>query len=128
MTQPENPMPMRPYRLVFSVPDRDGNEVRLTEGQWEGHILDKRPVMEPYIEEIKAVIGDPQVIVADESGDEIHFWTLGVAPGRTHQYLKVIVAYSDEVTGRRIGSVRTAYFTGRRPKGRIIYERETSRG
>jgi hypothetical protein len=53
-------MPMRPYRLVFSTLDRDGNEVRLTETQWRGHILEKRPLMEPYLEKIKAVIEDPQ--------------------------------------------------------------------
>ena len=119
-------MPIRPYRLVFSTLDRDGNEVRLTESQWRGHIIEKRPIMEPYIEEIKAVIEDPQIIVADRSDDEAHFLTLGAVASRSHQYLKVVVAYSNEGTGRRIGSVMTAYFTGRRPKGGIINEREPS--
>ena len=123
MNQPENPLPMRPYRLLFSTLDRDGNEVRLTESQWRGHIIEKRPVMEPYLEEIKAVIEDPQIIVADRSDDEAHFLTLGAVGSRPHQYLKVVVSYSNESTGRRIGSVRTAYFTGRRPNGIIVYER-----
>ena len=124
MTQPENPMPMRPYRMVFSTLDKDGNEVRLTESQWRGHIIEKRPIMEPYLEEIKAVIEDPQIIAADRSDDEAHFLTLGAVASRSHQYFKVVVVYSNEGTGRRIGSVRTAYFTKRRPKRGIIYERE----
>ena len=117
-------MPMRPYRLVLSTLDRDGNEVRLTEGQWRGHIIEKRPIMEPYLEEIKAVVEDPQIIVEDRSDDEAHFLTLGVVASRPHQYLKVVVVYSNEGTGKRIGSVRTTFFTGRRPKEGIIYERE----
>jgi hypothetical protein len=32
----------------------------------------------------------------------------------------VVVAYSDELTGRRLGGVRTAFLTGRRPKGREV--------
>ena len=128
MAQRENPLPMRPYRLVFSVRDRDGNEVRLTESQWRGHIIEKRPIMEPYLEEIRAVIHDPQIIVADRSDDEVHFLTFGCVANRPHLYPKVVVAYSNEVTGRRIGSVRTAFFTGRHPKGGIIYEREPNRG
>ena len=84
MTQPENPMPMRPYRLVFSTPDRDGNEVRLTESQWRHHILLRHSEVEPYLEEIKAVIEDPQIIVADRSDDEAHFLTLGGVASRSH--------------------------------------------
>ena len=128
MTRPENPLPMRPYRLVFSVLDRDGNEVRLTEAQWRGHIIEKRPVMEPYLEEIRAAIENPQIIVADRGDDEAHFLTLGAVAARPHQYLKVVVVYSNEGTGKRIGSVRTAFFTGRHPKGGITYERQTNCG
>ena len=125
MTQPENPLPMHPYRLVFSTLDRDGNEVRLTESQWESHIAHEHPDVEPHLEEIRAVIEDPDIVAAVRS-DEIFLSTLGAVSRRSRQYLKVVVAYSNEVTGRRIGSVRTAFFTGRRPKGRILYERETS--
>ena len=39
-------MPMPPNRPVFSTLDRDGNEVRLTESQWLGHILFYHPDME----------------------------------------------------------------------------------
>ena len=115
-------MPMRPYRLVFSTLDRDGNEVRLTESQWRGHILSRHSEVEPYLEEIKTVIEDPQ-IVAEGKSDEVYFLTKGAIARWPQQYLKVVVAYSDEITGRRIGSVRTAFLTGRDPKG-VIYERE----
>ena len=121
-------MLMRPYRLVFSTLDNDGNEVRLTESQWRGHIIGKHPIMEPYLEEIMAVIHDPQIIVANRSDDEVHFWTLGAVANRPHLYLKVVVVYSNEVTGRRIGSVMTAFLTGRHPKGEVIYERRPNRG
>ena len=47
LTEPDNPLPMHPYRLVFAVRDRDGNEVRLTESQWHGHILPRHPDVEP---------------------------------------------------------------------------------
>ena len=122
MNQPENLLPMRPYRLVFSTLDRDGNVVRLTEAQWRGHILGRHSEMKPYLEEIKAVIEDPQIVAAGRS-DEVYFLTHGAIDRWPQQYLRVVVAYSDEVTGRRIGSVRTAFLTGRRPIG-VIYERE----
>ena len=109
---------MHPYHLVFSTLDREGNEVRLTESQWYGHILLRHPEIAPYSDEIKAVIEDPQLI-AVRSGGEMHFLTLGAVGGRSRQYLKVVVEYSDEITGRRIGSVRTAFLTGRQPKGVI---------
>ena len=122
MTQPENPLPMRPYRLVFSTLDRDGYEVRLTESQWEDHVLSRHSEVEPYLEEIRAVIENPQIVAAGRS-DEIYFLTLGIIARWPQQYLKVVVSYSEEVSGRRIGSVRTAFLTGRDPKG-VIYERE----
>lgn len=125
MTQPENPMPMRPYRLVFSTLDRDGNEVRLTESQWEGHILREHSEMEPYLEEIKAVIEDPQLIAVGKSS-EVYFLTLGAISRWPRHYLRVVATYSNEVTGRRIDSVRTAFLIGRDPK-EVIYEREPSR-
>ena len=125
MTEPDNPLPMRPYRLVFAVRDRDGNEVRLTESQWTYHIAHEHAEVEPHLEEIRGVIEDPQIIAAGRE-DEVFLLTLGAVSRRSRQYLKVVVNYSDEVTGRRIGSVRTAFFTGRRPKERILYESEPS--
>ena len=115
---------MRPYRLIFSTLDREGNEVRLTDPQWYGHILLRHPEIAPYLDEIKAVIEDPQLIVV-RSGGEMHFLTLGAVGGRSRQYLKVVVEYSDEITGRRIGSVRTAFLAGRHPKG-VVNERKPS--
>ncbi len=114
---------MRPYRLLFSTTDRDGNEVRLSSQQWYGHIVNKHSDVEPYLEEIKSIIQDPEIIADGRSG-EFYLLSLGVVDSHLRQYLKIVVAYSSEVTGRRIGSVRTAYFTGRRPKGGITYERE----
>ena len=104
-------MPTRPYRLVFSTLDRDGNEVRLTESQWQGHIILRHSEVEPYLEEIKAVIEDPQIIAEGRSG-EVYFLTQGVIGRWPQQYLRVVVVYSDEVMGRRIGSVRTVFVTG----------------
>ena len=123
MSQPEYPLPTRCNRLVFSVPDRDGNEVRLTTGQWRGHILRKHSEVEPFLEQIKAVIENPQLVAAGRN-DEVYLLALGAITSRPQQFLKVVVAYSDEVTGRRIGSVRTAYLTARHPRG-VIYERES---
>ena len=119
MTQPENPMPMRPYRLVFSVPDRDGNEVRLTEGQWRGHILDKRPDMELHLEEIRDVIRNPEIVRLGDEGEH-RLARLGAVARMPGLYLRVVVFYSDEITGRRIGSVRTAHLSRRPPEGEDI--------
>ena len=69
MTQPENPLPMRPHRLIFSVPDRDGNEVRLTESQWRDHILREHSDIEPYLEEIQAVIQNPEFVRVGNGGE-----------------------------------------------------------
>ena len=119
MAQPENPLPMRHYRLLFSTLDRDGNEVRLDESQWYGHILNKRPDMEAHIAEIREVIGHPEIVKVSEDGSHTYS-RLGVVNARQRQFLVVAVAYSDELTGRRLGSVRTAFFTRRRPKGQEV--------
>lgn len=119
MTQPENSLPMRPYRLVFSVLDRDGNEVRLIESQWHGHILREHPEMEPYLEEIQAVIRDPEVVRRGDRG-EFRLARLGAVAGRPNRYLRVIIVYSDEITGRRLGSVRTAHLSKLPPGGEDV--------
>ncbi len=119
MNQPEHPLPMRSYRLIFSTPDRDGNEVRLTESQWRGHILDKRPDMEPYIEEIQDVIRNPEIVRLGDD-DDYRLARSGVIVSMPSLYLRVVVIYSDEVTGRRLGSVRTAHLSRRPPVGKDI--------
>ena len=110
---------MRPHRLVFSTQDRDGNEVRLTEGQWIGHILDKRPDMELHLEEIREVIRNPEIVRLGDTG-EYRLARLGAVAGMSSLYLRVVVIYSDEITGRRIGSVRTAHLSRRPPGGEDV--------
>ena len=119
MTQPENPLPMRPYRLVFSTLDRDGNEVRLTEAQWRWHILREHREVEPYLEEIKDVISNPQVVRLGNR-DDYRLASLGVVAARPNRYLRVVVTYSDEITGRRLGSVRTAHLSKVPPGGEDV--------
>ena len=119
MNQPESPLPMRPYRLVFSTLDRDGNEVRLTESQWRGHILDKRPNMEPYLEEIQDVIRNPEIVRLGDR-DEFRLARLGMVADLPSLYLRVVLIYSDEITGRRLGSVRTAHLSRRPPGGEDV--------
>lgn len=110
---------MRPNRLVFSTLDRDGNEVRLTESQWRGHILTRHSEVEPYLDEIRGVIGSPRLVDVDQH-ETYTYSRRGAVSVRQRQYLVVVVAYSDEVTGRRLGSVRTAFLTRRRPKGQEV--------
>ena len=110
---------MRRYRLVFSTLDRDGNEIRLEESQWEGHILSRHSEVEPYLEEIQQAIGDPDIVTLDDEG-AFHYSRFGVVSSRQRQYLIVVVTYSDEITARRLGSVRSVYFRGRPPAGQRI--------
>ena len=112
-------MPMRPYRLVFSTLDRDGNEVRLTESQWRYHILIRHSDVEPYLEEIQAVIRDPQVVRRGDDG-EFRLARLGAIASRPNRYLRVIIVYSDEITGRRLGNVRTAHLSKLPPGGEDV--------
>lgn len=119
MTQPENPMPMRPYRLVFSTLDRDGNEVQLIESQWRSHILREHSEVEPYLEEIQAVIQNPELVRVGNSG-EIRLARLGIVARWPKLYLRVVVDYLDENTGRRFGSVRTAHMRHRPPRGEEV--------
>ena len=116
MSQSSNPMPMRPNRPVFSTLDRDGNEVRLTESQWLGHILFYHPDMESRLEEIQRVIRNPEIVRLGDRG-EIRLASLGAVASRPGRYLRVIVVYSDEITGIRLGSVRTAHLSKLPPKG-----------
>lgn len=111
-------MPMRPYRLVFSTLDRDGNEVRLTESQWR-HIIHEHSDMEPYINEIRGVVQNPAIITAEDDG-VFHLLRLGAISSLPRLYLRVVVIYSAELTGRRLGSVRTAFSSERLPRGERI--------
>ena len=119
MSLPENPLPMHPYRLVFSTLDRDGNEVRLTESQWRWHILREHSEMEPYLEEIQSVIRDPEVVRRGDIG-ELRLARLGAIASRPNRYLRVIIVYSDEITGRRLGSVLTAHLSKLPPGGEDV--------
>ena len=119
MSQPENPLPMRPYRLVFSTLDRDGNEVRLTESQWEDHILFYHPDMESRLEEIKGVIRTPEIVRLGDEG-EYRLASRGAVAGMPKLYLRVAVNYFDEISGRRLGSVRTAHMSRKPPAGEDV--------
>lgn len=110
---------MHPYRLVFSTLDKDGNEVRLEESQWRGHILQGHPEVEPYLEEIKEVIRNPQVVRLGNR-DDYRLASLGAVGARPDRYLRVALTYSEEISGRRLGSVRTAHLSTRPPVGEEI--------
>ncbi len=110
---------MGSYHLVFSTLDREGNEVRLTESQWRGHVLREHSEMEPYIEEIQLVIRDPEFVKRGDRG-ELRLARLGVIASRPNRYLRVIIAYSDEITGRRLGSVLTAHLSKVPPRGEDV--------
>ena len=119
MTQPENPMPMRPYRLLFSVADRDGNPVRLDEAQWVGHVLSRHPEMEFRLEEIQSVIRSPEIVRLGDYG-EYRLASQGAVAGLPQLYLRVVVNYFDEISGRRLGSVRTAHMSKTPPTGEEV--------
>ena len=110
---------MRPHRLVFSTQDRDGNEVRLTESQWIRHVLHRHPDIGAYLDEIQTVIRDPEIVRLGDRG-EIRLARLGVIASRPNRYLRVIIVYSDEITGRKLGSVRTAHLSKLPPGGEDI--------
>ena len=119
MSQPENHLPMRPYRLIFSTLDWDGNEVRLIESQWRWHILREHSEMEPYLEEIQAVIKHPEFVRVGNRG-EFRLARLGIVARWPRLYLRVVVDYLEENTGRRFGSVRTAHMSHRPPGGEEV--------
>ena len=110
---------MRPDRLVFSTLDREGNEVRLTESQWRGHILLNHPDMEPRLEEIQGVIRAPEIVRRGDRG-EFRLARLGAIACRPNRYLRVIIVYSEEITGRRLGNVRTAHLSKVPPRGEDV--------
>ncbi len=110
---------MRPYRLLFSTLDWEGNEVRLTESQWYGHILLNHPDMESRLEEIQGVIRAPEIMKRGDRG-EFRLARLGAIASRPNRYLRVFIVYSDEITGRRLGSVRTAHLSKLPPRGEDV--------
>ena len=117
--EPDNPLPMRPYRLVFAVRDRDGNEVRLTESQWRGHILLAHPEVEPFLEAIRDVVLNPEIVRLGDR-DDYRLASLGAIAAMPNRYLRVVITYSQDIAGRRIGSVRTAHFSKRPPGGEDV--------
>ena len=75
--------------------------------------------MEPYIEEIKLVIRNPEIITVEDNS-VFHLLRMGAVTSRPNLYLKVVIIYSDEITGKRIGNVRTVFNTHRLPRGERI--------
>ena len=110
---------MRPYRLLFSTLDKDGNEVRLDEAQWEGHILSRHPDMEFRLEEIQRVIRSPEIVRLGDDG-EYRLASQGAVASLPQLYLRVVVNYFDEISGRRLGSVRTAHMSRTPPAGEEV--------
>ena len=90
--------------------------MRLTESQWLGHILFRHPEMEPYLEEIQRLIRDPEIARLGDTG-ETRLASLGAVASRPDRYLRVIIVYSDEITGRRLGSDRTVHLSKLPPGG-----------
>ena len=106
---------------LFEVPDKDGNLVRLALSRWEMHIRAKHHETTPYIEEIKGLISTPGIITRDAGGCS-HLAKLRAVGGKWENlYLEVVVRYKEDPSGSLTGDVLTVYFSGRPPKGEVIW-------
>ena len=88
---------------LFEVTDPRGRKVVCTEERWSGHVLQARPWMKGWEEEVRAAIEEPYFGVyqdADYPNRNIYY--------RLHKgkdrYIKVVVSFEDEV-----GRVVTAF-------------------
>jgi hypothetical protein len=104
---------------VFEVRDRDGVPISLDQARWERHIVAGHGEVEPFIEEIKTVIQNPDLIY-EHAGSRL-YCKLGVVetPPYKPLYLEVVVRISGKPAR---GEVITVHFRKTPPSnGELIW-------
>ena len=105
--------------LIFEEIDPFGTPVRLHLRRWLEHIipLTRHPEMEPYMELVKQTIVNPDLVYRSAKARNTSiFYRLNLARGRYQNlYAAIVVRYTME-QDKKVGYVRTAYFT-RTPSG-----------
>lgn len=90
---------------IFSVTDRWGDEIVLTEDDWK-RIVAKRPDVRPYVEQVRQTLEAPNVVYEGRWRDTKIFYARGLlALPFSGCYVAVAVRYS----GTR-ATIRTVYF------------------
>jgi len=95
--------------VVHSV---NGVPIRLTDERWWDHILEKRPYLKPYYDEVLAAVEKPLVVLRGYKGTLI-----GVLPVGRKQYLHVV--YKE--LSRDDGFIITATIESEYNKGLVIW-------
>lgn len=77
-------------KILWIATDCLGKEVELSEATWDCHVA-KRPYMEPYLEEVRKTLEEPEVCIRD-STNAYHNYRLGILKGKYRTaYLRVVV-------------------------------------
>jgi hypothetical protein len=105
--------------LLFEEIDPFGVPVRLYLRRWLEHIIPptRHPEMEPYLELVRQTIANPDFVYRSAIARNTSiFYLLNLKRGRYQNlYVATVVRYTME-QGRKVGTIRTAYFT-RTPSG-----------
>jgi len=110
---------------MFSVNDPRGKLVILKKNTWDKHIVDKRPELIPYLENVKNAIIDPDEIRLSTKSNNHEFYLRrsGISSG---SFKNMNIAVVVEFVIRKLelrGYVNTAYITPEMKGGTVRWTR-----
>ena len=102
--------------LLFEVLDPRKKTIRCTREQWDRHVIQNKPFMVTYLEEVKRTLQNPDFISQDVNNKTRQcYYSRKI---KTQHYLKVVVNLDSE----NEASVITAYLADSGKRGeRIIW-------
>lgn len=105
---------MASHSLLFEVIDPRKKTIQCTREQWEKHVIQNKPFMGRYLEEIKQTLQNPDFISQDVHHEKRQcYYARKIS---TRFYVKVVVNLESEKEGRLI----TAYLADSGKRGEKI--------
>jgi hypothetical protein len=90
--------------IIFEATDPRGYKVICTEEIWYGKILTKRPFMAGWEERVRRAIESPSLPIFQDATLENRHIYYRLSDKGSHRYIKVVVAFHTEESGRVISA------------------------
>jgi len=106
--------------LHFSVVDKWGQRVDVSEDRWFNHVILRHPEMAGQEELVKPAISAPQIVYEGTTADDRMFRGEIITGSGFSLGGKVVIAVVNYTAGSKF---LTAYTTTLDPKGRVLWKR-----
>jgi hypothetical protein len=100
--------------ILFKVIDPRGNTITCSNEQWQYHVIQNKPFMQPYLAEVKSTLQNPDFICQDAEHQKRQCYYARKI--RAKLYIKVIVDFKTDKDAELI----TAFLADNGKKGEIV--------